>query len=269
VRINAIKKQKKLLEEKVEEQTAELKISNQQERMARKEADRANEQLEKKNVELEQFVYIASHDLREPLRTTAGFVELLQRQYGEKLDEKAKNYLGFITQSTERMRILINDLLEYSRIGAEREKQKVQVGEVVANVIADLGSAIAESKANIAVDPMPIVNGYPTAIKQLFQNLIANAIKFKRKEVAPQIDIRVEEDSNEWKFSIADNGIGISEQHRKRIFMIFQRLHHRKEYEGSGIGLAHCKKIVEMHNGNLWMEPNERNGSVFYFTIPK
>lgn len=268
-RVNIIKKQKRLLEQKVDEQTAELKFSNAQEKAARKEADRANENLAKKNAELEQFVYIASHDLREPLRTTAGFAELLKRQYGENLDDKATSYLNFILSSTERMRVLINDLLEYSRIGADSKRQDVDLDDLVKNVLADLGTAIKESNATITVGHLPVVNGYATAIKQLFQNLIANAIKFKKKDVDPEIRIESQEMESEWKFSVRDNGIGINPKFKEKIFMIFQRLHHRNEYEGSGIGLAHCKKIVEMHNGKIWIESEPGEGCTFYFTFPK
>ena len=236
---------------------------------AREEADYANQELEKKNKELEQFVYIASHDLREPLRTTSGFVELFQKQYKGKLDEKADTYLSYIMQSTDRMKTLIDDLLDYSRIGSKTELQQVDCNMILQEVLTDLGIALNEAGAEIKADRLPVISGHPTGIKQLFQNLITNGIKFSKKDISPKIQIGAEIKDDAWKFSFTDNGIGIDKQHSENIFVIFQRLHTRKEYEGSGIGLAHCKKIVEMHNGNIWVESTPGTGSTFHFTIHK
>lgn len=268
-RINAVKRQKKILEQKVKEQTIQLLQSNEEERRARLEANHANEELEKKNKELEQFVYIASHDLREPLRTSSGFIELLQKQYRGKLDERADKYLSLIMQSADRMKTLIDDLLDYSRIGSKKELQQVDCNMILQEVLNDLDSAITEAVAEISADNLPVINGHRTGIKQIFQNLIANGIKFRKKDAVPHIRVSAEETDEFWKFSFADNGIGIGKQHSDKIFVIFQRLHSRKEYEGSGIGLAHCKKIVELHEGNIWVESTPGEGSIFHFTIHK
>jgi ligand-binding sensor domain-containing protein/signal transduction histidine kinase len=267
-RMNAVKRQRKILEQKVKEQTIQLVLSNEEERNARLEADHANEELANKNIELEQFVYIASHDLREPLRTTSGFVELFQKQYKGKLDEKADTYLSYISQSADRMKMLIDDLLDYSRIGGKKELQQLDCTIILQEVLTDLGTAITEAGAEIKYDNLPAINGHRTSIKQLFQNLIANGIKFRQKDVSPKIQIRSEIKDNAWQFSFTDNGIGIEPLHREKVFVIFQRLHTRKEYEGSGIGLAHCKKIVEMHGGKIWIESQPGKGSAFCFTLP-
>jgi light-regulated signal transduction histidine kinase (bacteriophytochrome) len=273
--MNAAKRQQKLLEQKVKEQTVELVNIHEEEHKPRNEAEtakedanRANHELEGKNKELEQFVYIASHDLREPLRTTSSFVELLQKQYKGALDEKADKYLSYISQASDRMKVLINDLLDYSRIGTKKELQPVDCNNVLEEVLSDLDTAIKEAGAQIITDTLPVINAYPTSIKQLFQNLVANGIKFRKKDVPPQIKIAVKKCSSNWHFSFTDNGIGIEEKHSERIFIIFQRLHTRTEYEGTGIGLAHCKKIVEMHGGRIWVESKAGEGSTFHFTLP-
>jgi len=269
IRINAIKRQRRILEQKVVKQTAELKLLNEEERKARREADKANIELEKKNRELEQFVYIASHDLREPLRTTSSFIDLFQKQYKGRLDEKADTYLNYISQASERMKTLIADLLDYSRIGNNREFKPVDCNLILHEVFTDLGIAIKEAGATVIASSLPVINGHSTAIKQLFQNLVANGIKFRKKDTIPEVSICAEENGDFWKFSVADNGIGINKQNCEKIFVIFQRLHSTKEYEGSGIGLAFCKKIVEMHRGDIWVESEPGKGSVFYFTIHK
>jgi len=227
-----------------------------------------NRELEQKNKELEQFAYVASHDMQEPLRTTSSFVELLRQQYHGQLDEKADKYLNYIIQASDRMKILINDLLDYSRIGKKKEWEQVDSNIILQDVLADLDVAIKESNAEINSSPLPVINGYPTEIKQLFQNLVMNAVKFRKKNIIPQIKIDAQRNNGHWKFEIADNGIGIEEQHKERIFVIFQRLHTRKEYEGSGIGLAHCKKIVELHGGKIWVESLFGEGTTFHFTLP-
>ena len=228
-----------------------------------------NKELESKNKELEQFAYVASHDLQEPLRTTLSFVELFQQQYKGKLDDKADKYLSFITQSAGRMEVLIKDLLDYSRIGHKKELQKVDCNKIMKDVLLDLTTAIQETRASIQADPLPVISAYPTEIKQLFQNLITNAIKFVKKDTVPEIKISVKELGDHFEFSFKDNGIGIDHQHAERIFVIFQRLHTRAEYIGSGIGLSHCKKIVELHNGRIWVESTPGKGSTFHFTISK
>ena len=268
-RVRRVERMQKILEQKVRAQTIQLKLLNEEEHKARLEANLANEELEKKNKEMEQFVYIASHDLREPLRTTSSFVELFRKQYGGKLDEKADTYLSYITQASDRMKTLIDDLLDYSRIGAKKELQRIDCNIALQEVLADLGTALTESGATVRTDSLPVINGYPQSIKQLFQNLIINGIKFRKKDVSPEIHIYADKEGDAWKFSFADNGIGIAPQHKEKIFVIFQRLHTKKDYEGSGIGLAHCKKIVELHKGNIWVESTPGEGSIFHFTIKK
>jgi len=225
-------------------------------------------ELERKNRELEQFAYVASHDLQEPLRTTSSFVELLHKQYKNQLEGNADKYLDYILQSSNRMKVLITDLLEYSRIGSEKELKRVDCNTIMAEVIVDLKQSITETGAFVLNGPLPVVQGFPTEIKQLFHNLVYNAIKFRKKGNCPYIKIAAEKNGQNWLFSVADNGIGIAREHFDRIFIIFQRLHTRNEYPGSGIGLSHCKKIVELHKGRIWLESEPGYGTTFYFTIP-
>jgi light-regulated signal transduction histidine kinase (bacteriophytochrome) len=227
-----------------------------------------NKELEIKNRELEQFAYVASHDLQEPLRTTSSFAELLQRQYAEKLDEKAIKYLTFITQSSDRMKVLIKDLLDYSRIGRQKQVQEVDCNRVLAHVLEDLNKSITDEDAIIEAGQMPLVSGYASEIQQVFQNLVINAIKFRKKDTIPEVMISARPLKGYWEFAIKDNGIGMDEKHSERIFIIFQRLHNRGEYKGSGIGLAHCKKIVELHGGRIWVKSAPGQGCTFYFTLP-
>jgi PAS domain S-box-containing protein len=228
---------------------------------------KAEVELQRKNKELEQFAYVASHDLQEPLRTTSSFVELFQQQYKGKLDENADKYLAYIVQASDRMKVLIKDLLDYSRIGHKKELENVDCNSVLGEVIEDIGIAIKDGDAEIKTNKLPVIKGYPTEIKQLFQNLITNAIKFRRKDVTPRVEISAKKSDAHYTFTVKDNGIGIEKEHRERIFIIFQRLHTRTEYQGSGIGLAHCKKIVELHGGKIWIESNPGEGSSFHFTI--
>jgi signal transduction histidine kinase/streptogramin lyase len=267
-RINIIATQKRKLEQRVLEQTQQLLQSTEEEQKARKEAEQANIGLERKNKEMEEFAYIASHDLQEPLRTTSGFVKLLQKQYQGKFDEKGEIYFNYILEASDRMKLLINNLLEYSQIGKKKELQQVNCDVILKNVLADLGVAITEAGAEITYDPLPIIGGYPTEMKQLLQNLVTNAIKFRKKDTSPKIDIGAKLVNEEWQFTVSDNGIGIDEKYAEKIFVIFQRLNAQSEYKGSGIGLSHCKKIVELHNGKIWVNSRPGEGSRFSFTIP-
>ncbi len=226
-----------------------------------------NFKLEQKNKELEQFAYVASHDLQEPLRTTISFVEIFKQQYFGKLDSKADKYLDFIVQASDRMRVLINDLLDFSRIGINKDVQQVDCNMVLKDAVTDLDKAIKDSGAEIQSEILPVVSGYSTELKQLFQNLISNSIKFRHKDLTPKIKISAEEKSDHWRFAFSDNGIGIDPKYNERIFIIFQRLHTRKEYQGSGIGLSHCKKIAELHHGKIWVQSTPGKGCTFYFTI--
>jgi len=274
-RVRTIKAQRAKLQKLVHAQTRQLIQSSQEEQkarqeaeLARMEAEEANIELERKNKELEQFAYVASHDMQEPLRTTTSFVDLLQKQYKGALDPKADKYLSYISQSSDRMKVLIKDLLDFSRIGKKGNLERLDCNKVVNEVLADLAFAIKESGANITTQSLPVIYAYPTEIKQLFQNLLINAIKFKKPGVPPQISICVQKTTDGWEFMVRDNGIGIDKKYNDKIFVIFQRLHNRTEYEGSGIGLAHCKKIVELHGGNIWVESSPGDGSKFHFTIP-
>ena len=226
-----------------------------------------NKELETKNKELEQFAYVASHDLQEPLRTISGFVELFQKKYKGSLDESADKYLDYIVSSSSRMKTLITDLLEYSRIGRNREIESVDCNMILLEVLLDLDAAIKETGADIRSEHLPIIMGYSTEIKQLFQNLIFNAIKFRKKDVKPLIKISATREKDYFHFAIADNGIGIAKEHHERIFIIFQRLHNRTEYAGSGIGLSHCQKIIDLHKGRIWLDSEPGEGTTFNFTI--
>ena len=227
-----------------------------------------NRELERKNKELEQFAFVASHDLQEPLRTTSSFVGLLQQQYKGNLDEKADKYLSYISQASDRMQVLITDLLEYSRIGVLKEIKDVDCNKIMDEVLADLDAAIKESGAEITTGNLPVIRGFETEIKQLFQNLVFNSIKFRQINNRPQMAIAAWLIKDYWQFAFSDNGIGIAKEHYDRIFIIFQRLHIRSKYQGSGIGLSHCKKIVELHKGKIWLESELGQGTTFYFTIP-
>ncbi|WP_242691620.1 sensor histidine kinase [Desertivirga arenae] len=225
-------------------------------------------QLKFKNSELEQFVYIASHDLQEPLQTVINFIELFNAEYTEALDENAALYLRFIESASLRMRALIKSLLDYSRIGMAKEAEKVDLDKVAGSVLLDLNSQVQEKNASVNIESLPVVYGYSVELRQLLQNLINNAIKFSKPGIEPVINISSERLPNEWRIKVSDNGIGIQKQHFHKIFMIFQRLHSREEYEGNGIGLANCKKIVELHKGVLEVESTPGLGSTFYFNIP-
>jgi len=226
-------------------------------------------QLENKNQILEQFVYIASHDLQEPLRTVSGFVELFERKYSDTLDDNAKIYLSYIHGATDRMQFLIKDLLDYSRIGRKTDTELIECELLVKEVIEDIGKLTAETKAKIKIEALPEIHGFRTEIKLLFQNLIVNAIKFRKKETIPEISISYIDQPEHIIFNITDNGIGIEPEFKTKIFEVFQRLHSRTEFEGNGIGLAHCKKIVELHGGLIGVDSTPGKGSRFYFTLPK
>ncbi len=228
-----------------------------------------NKELERKNIELEEFAYLASHDLQEPLKTSSGFAQLLKRQYQGKLDENADQYLTFIVDSAVRMKTLIKDLLDYSKIGYQGKKVEIDCNVLMNELFADLNSLIRDTNAIIHYEHLPAIKGYATEIKLLFQNLLVNAIKFRKQDVQPEIRITSTVYENYWQFTITDNGIGIDKDHFDKIFVIFQRLHNQSDFKGSGIGLAHCKKIVELHNGKIWVESVSNIGSTFFFTINK
>ena len=218
--------------------------------------------------ELEQFAYVASHDLQEPLRMVSSFVQLLARRYQGALDKEADEFIDFAVDGAKRMQRLINDLLEYSQVGTqERSPEVTDCEDILAQVTTNLKSSIEETEATVTHDSLPTIMADPTQLSQLFQNLIGNAVKFcgERK---PRVHIGASDEDGEWVFSVRDNGIGIDKEHADRVFAIFQRLHGRGKYPGTGIGLAICKKIVERHGGRIWLDSEECRGSTFYFTIP-
>jgi signal transduction histidine kinase len=235
---------------------------------AERELKRYADELERSNSELELFAYIASHDLQEPLRAIAGYTQLLQRRYQGQLDEDADDFINFAVDGARRMQQLIDDLLEYSRVGTRGKPfEEIHTGELLEQVLANLAVAIEESDAQISYEGMPILMADATQLGQLFQNLIGNAIKFRGVDPLG-IEVTAEQMGDEWRFSVRDNGIGIEPQYQERIFQIFQRLHSREEYPGTGIGLAICKRIVERHGGRIWVESELGKGSAFCFTLP-
>ncbi|PKA04060.1 PAS domain-containing sensor histidine kinase [Leptospira ellisii] len=228
---------------------------------------RKNE-LEAKNKELEQFAYLASHDLQEPLRTVSNYIQILEEDYGKVLDGSGTKHLKTIDLATKRMSALVKALLLYSRIGRDRKLVKTDCNLLLAEVISDLENLISKSGARISTQELPVLNVYDVEFRQLVQNLISNAIKFKKPNLTPDVKIECGKQGEFWRFSVTDNGIGIDSKHFDRIFYIFQRLHLENEYEGYGIGLANCKKIVELHGGKIWIESTPGTGSTFSFTIP-
>jgi PAS domain S-box-containing protein len=227
-------------------------------------------ELERSNRELEQFAYVASHDLQEPLRMVASYTQLLGRRYRGKLDEDADEFIGFAVDGARRMQELINDLLTYSRVGSRAlELEPVDVGQVVDRVVGDLGAAIAEAGATVTRQALPTIMADSLQMQQLFQNLIANGIKFRRPGIAPQVHVSASSSVAGWTFTVRDNGIGIEPQYLDRIFALFQRLHTRAEYPGTGIGLAICKKIVERHGGCILVTSVAGEGTTFEISLPR
>ncbi len=227
------------------------------------------DQLKSKNKELEQFSYITSHDLQEPLRTVLSFIDVIQEDYKDKLDKDMNVYLKYIADASTRMSNLIKSLLDYSRIGHKGIMETVDCNTLLDNVTADLKYKIDKSQAEIYYTDLPTIEGFDLELRLLFQNLITNAIKFQKKTEIPKILISSEDKRSHWQFSIADNGIGIQEEFQNKIFVIFQRLHNREEYDGTGIGLSHCQKIVQLHGGEIWVTSEKGSGSTFHFTIQK
>jgi light-regulated signal transduction histidine kinase (bacteriophytochrome) len=232
------------------------------------ERKRIEEELRRSNAELEQFAYVASHDLQEPLRAVAGMVQLLQKRYQGQLDARADEYIAHAVEAANRMGTLIQALLSYSRV--QRNTQPIELvdaGNCLQTALKNLDAPIKENHAVITMDALPHVHADPLQLTQLLQNLIGNGIKF-RGDKEPQIHISATKLKDVWQFSVRDNGIGIEPQYFERIFQIFQRLHTRREYSGTGIGLALCKKIIDRHGGRIWVESKYQHGSTFHFTLP-
>ncbi|WP_101951211.1 CHASE3 domain-containing protein [Mycobacterium sp. 3519A] len=237
--------------------------------------DEQTMELRRSNAELEQFAYVASHDLQEPLRKVASFCQLLEKRYGDKLDERGIEYIGFAVDGAKRMQVLINDLLTFSRVGRlNATYTDVDLNATLNAALGNLSTAIEESGAEIVTPAtgLPHVDGDPTLLAMVWQNLIGNAVKFRRDGVAPKIVVeceqRVRDDEVDWIFTVSDNGIGIPQEFADKVFVIFQRLHGRDAYSGTGIGLALCKKIVEHHGGNIWIDSSYTAGTRFQFTLP-
>jgi PAS domain S-box-containing protein len=224
--------------------------------------------LERSNKELQQFAYVASHDLQEPLRMVASYTQLLEKRYRDRLDSDANEFIQFAVDGAIRMQRLINDLLAYSRVGTRSKPfEPIDSHGVLGQAIANLSAVIEENQAVVTNDDLPPIMADQSQMVQLFQNLIGNAIKF-RSDQSPRIHVSAEQKGNEWVFSVEDNGIGIDPQFKERIFVVFKRLHQKEEYPGTGMGLAICKKIVERHGGRMWVESELQKGSTFYFSIP-
>ncbi len=229
---------------------------------------RKADELARSNADLEQFAYVASHDLQEPLRMVTAYTQLLAERYRGKLDENADKFIGYASEGAQRMQVLIQDLLAFSRVGRSGTiSASVDCNAVMKDVLQTLAPAIQESGAGITHDDLPVVWADRTQVAQIFQNLIGNAIKFRGTE-PPQVLVQAEKDGERWRFRIADNGIGIAPEYAETIFVAFQRLHARNEYAGNGIGLAICKKIVERNGGKIWVESQAGYGSTFMFTLP-
>ncbi|MEW6418146.1 MAG: ATP-binding protein [Nitrospirota bacterium] len=242
------------LEVRVAERTSELR--------------QRTEELARSNAELEQFAYVASHDLQEPLRMISSYVQLIERRYKGKLDRDANEFINFASEGASRMQRMINDLLAYSRVGTRGKRfETVNLEAILAQALDNLQLAIKEKNAIVTHDPLPVAFGDSGQLTQVFQNLIDNAIKFCGEE-RPEVHVSAELKGNECVCSVQDNGIGIDPEFINRLFLLFQRLHTRKEYPGTGLGLAICKRIVERHGGKIWVESWPDQGSTFYFKIP-
>lgn len=225
------------------------------------------EQLESHAREMEQFAYIASHDLQEPLRTISSFLDLFRIRYGNLVDSEGSMYIDVVLQSAARMKELVRAVLDYSVLGVNKDVTAVDCNEILAEVKDDLLTNIEANHATITASELPVIKGYRTELRQLFQNIISNAIKFRRAEADPVIHIQAAKENGKWLFTISDNGIGMDNRIMNKIFLIFQRLHAKGKYPGSGIGLSYAKKIVELHNGRIWVTSEPGVGSHFYFTL--
>jgi signal transduction histidine kinase len=250
-----------LMRERILQELSALKV-------AHTELDRRRTDLERSNSELEQFAYIASHDLQEPLRKVASFCQLLERRYKRQLDERADQYIAFAVDGAKRMQILINDLLAFSRVGRiVREPVLVSCDAVLEQALANLSYTIEGTGATVEADKLPTVSAEVPLLTTVFQNLVSNALKFRGDE-DPHVRITVRRSGDFWEFAVTDNGIGIDAEYAERIFVIFQRLHNKADYPGTGIGLAMCRKIIEYHGGMIWLDTNVESGTRFCFTLP-
>ncbi|MEM9821476.1 MAG: ATP-binding protein, partial [Bacteroidota bacterium] len=257
--IKLLLRQQKILENQKKE------ITEQKENLIKKE-----EELRASNKELEQFAYAASHDLKEPLRAIKIYTQILEKELQAHLNENSREYMGFVTGGVERMQKLLDDLLNYSRLGKGQYRQReVDLNDVLFLVINNLMGRMTETQTAVCSNPLPIIYASSTEMTQLFQNLISNAIKFRKEETIPRIQIRTEEQEAAYLFQVSDNGIGIAKENQQKVFALFERIHSNTEYEGTGIGLATCEKIVKKLGGKIWLESELGKGTTFYFSIPK
>ena len=234
-----------------------------------RQAQTANQALERSNADLEQFAYTASHDLREPLRAVAGYAQLLKARYGDRLDQDAHEYMSFMVDGAKRLQALTDDLLTYSRVGNEPlTRATVDLAKLAEQVLELLAAPIAESGARVELGQLPSVQGGEAQLQRVLQNLVANALKFTESGTPPRVELSACHDPGAWRISVADRGIGIDPAKAEQVFQMFQRLHSRHDYPGSGIGLSLCRRIVERHGGRIWFEPRQGGGTVFHFTIP-
>ncbi|HKN97267.1 MAG TPA: ATP-binding protein [Pseudonocardiaceae bacterium] len=231
--------------------------------------DARTQDLQRSNAELEQFAYVASHDLQEPLRKVASFCQLLQRRYAGQLDERADQYIEFAVDGAKRMQVLINDLLAFSRVGrVTKERTPISCEALLADAKVNLSAVIEETGATITAGALPVVLAEVPLLTMVFQNLVGNALKF-HGDAPPHVEVTARRtDANMWLFTVADNGIGIAPEYAERIFVIFQRLHGKEVYPGTGIGLAMCRKIIEYHGGTIWLDTTAETGARFCFTLP-
>lgn len=257
-----------MLEERKRALIAMVNIS--QRKAAEMQLRATNQELGRSNDELEQYAYVVSHDLQEPLRTVGSYLDLFTKRYRKNLDERATKYINAVTDGASRMRTLINDLLQFSRIGhGEPMTQEIDLSEVVQGLKKSMEATIREQSATLTHDELPTVLGARVQITQVIQNLLSNGLKFQRSGVPPTLHISVVEEGGAWKIGIRDNGVGIEPHNIDAVFSIFMRVHGKGKYPGTGIGLAIVKKIVERHNGRIWVESEFGEGSTFYFTLPK
>jgi light-regulated signal transduction histidine kinase (bacteriophytochrome) len=261
--------ERKIAEAEVKQKSIELAKTNKELLIHIAKYEQSTTELMRSNKQLEQFVYIASHDLQEPLRTISNFVGLIEAEYKGQLEGDMNKYLGFIGNGAEKMKNLIKDLLDYSRLGLQTSFEEVDCNVVLNEVINEMQASIKESNAKISSAILPVLQGNKIQLKQLFQNLISNAIKFRKKNIIPEIEITVEEKNNEYLFAIKDNGIGIDERDISKLFVFFKRLHNATEYPGNGIGLTTAQKIVSNHNGRIWVNSGLNKGSIFFFSLSK
>ena len=251
----------------------ELEASTEREQLLLKQAadlDSQATELRRSNTELEQFAYVASHDLQEPLRKVASFCQMLERRYNDQLDDRGRQYIAFATDGAKRMQVLINDLLTFSRVGRmNSHRRPLELDEVLDRALTNLNSAITDTGARIErPEKLPQLTGDPTLLTMLWQNLVGNAIKFRKPDTVPEIKIECEEqEAGSWLLTVTDNGIGIPAEYSDKVFVIFQRLHSREAYSGTGIGLALCKKIIEYHDGRIWLDTDHTDGTRLHFTL--